>query len=181
VRRRTWAGLPGFVAIEAGVFCRYTNIVVLGCAVLAVLAAWRLPGTRLPAAALGWWLGSVAVFGAGVAIFDDLAYGGPLRTGYPAGLITFSLGAVLVARRKAEDPVVEVGIPTRRYDHAASSGVTRAGPTGPWRRRCPATPFQTCGVSGGLVQQPPSPGSVHAGYYPHAQGDAPPGRPARVR
>ena len=95
MRRRTWAGLPGFVAIEAGVFCRYTNIVVLGCAVLAVLAAWRLPGTRLPAAALGWWLGSVAVFGAGVAIFDDLAYGGPLRTGYPAGLITFSLGAVL--------------------------------------------------------------------------------------
>jgi hypothetical protein len=94
-RRRTWAGLAGFVAIEAAVFCRYTNIVVLGCAVLAVLAAWRLPGTRLRAAALGWWLGSVAVFGAGVAVFNDLAYGGPLRTGYPPGLITFSLGAVL--------------------------------------------------------------------------------------
>jgi hypothetical protein len=94
-RRRTWAGLLGFVAIDAAVFCRYSNIVVLGCAVLAVLAAWRLPGTRLPAAALGWWLGSVAVFGAGVAVFDDLAYGGPLRTSYPPGLITFSLGAVL--------------------------------------------------------------------------------------
>jgi hypothetical protein len=96
-RRRTWTGLLGFVAIEAAVFCRYTNIVVLGCAVLAVLAAWRLPGSRLPAAALGWWLGSVAVFGAGVAVFDDLAYGGPLRSGYSyqPGLISFSTGAVL--------------------------------------------------------------------------------------
>jgi hypothetical protein len=41
-RRRTWAGLLGFLAIEAAVFARYTNIVVLGCAVLAVLAVrWR--------------------------------------------------------------------------------------------------------------------------------------------
>ena len=96
-RRRTWTGLAGFVAIEAAVFCRYTNIVVLGCAVLAVLAAWRLPGSRLPAAALGWWLGSVAVFGAGVAVFDGLAYGGPLRSGYShqPGSVEFSLGAVL--------------------------------------------------------------------------------------
>jgi hypothetical protein len=96
-RRRTWAGLAGFVAIEAAVFCRFTNIVVLGCAVLAVLAAWRRPGTRLPAAALGWWLGSVAVFGAGVAVFNDLVYGGPLRSGYSyqPGLISFSLGAVV--------------------------------------------------------------------------------------
>jgi hypothetical protein len=41
--------------------------------------------------------GSVAVFGAGAAVFDDLAYGGPLRSGYSyqPGLIKFSLGAVL--------------------------------------------------------------------------------------
>src|SRR5215469_6758374 len=36
-KRRTWTGLLGFLAIEAAVFARYTNIVVLGCAVLAVL------------------------------------------------------------------------------------------------------------------------------------------------
>jgi hypothetical protein len=95
--RRTCVGLLGFVAIEAAVFCRYTNIVVLGCAVMAVLAAWRLPGSRLPAAALGWWLGSVAVFGAGAAVFNDLVYGGPLRSGYSyqPGSVTFSLGAVV--------------------------------------------------------------------------------------
>jgi hypothetical protein len=93
-RRRTWTGLLGFVAIEAAVFARYTDIVVLGCAVLAVLAArWRRPASVPPGAA-GWWLGSAAVFGAGLAVFNDLVYGGPLRSGYPPGEITFSLGAV---------------------------------------------------------------------------------------
>ncbi len=92
-RRRTWAGLAGFAALEAAVFVRYTDIVVLGCAVVAVVAASRL--RAVPAAALGWWLGSVAVFGAAVAVFDDLVYGGPLRSGYRPGEITFGLGAVL--------------------------------------------------------------------------------------
>jgi hypothetical protein len=92
-RRRTWAGLAGFAALETAVFVRYTDIMVLGCAVVAVVAARRL--RAVPAAALGWWLGSVAVAGAGVALFDDLVYGGPLTSGYRPGEITFSLGAVL--------------------------------------------------------------------------------------
>ena len=37
------------------VFVRYTDIVVLGCAVAAVLTAWKL--RAVPAAALRWWLG----------------------------------------------------------------------------------------------------------------------------
>jgi hypothetical protein len=93
-RRRTGAGLAGFVALEAATFVRYTDIVVLGCAVVAVILAWRLRAARLPAAAAGWWLGSVAVFGAGVGIFDDLVYGGPLTTGYRPGEISFGLGAI---------------------------------------------------------------------------------------
>jgi hypothetical protein len=36
----------------------------------------------------------VAVFGAGVAIFDDLVYGGPLTTGYQPGEVMFALGAI---------------------------------------------------------------------------------------
>jgi len=92
-RRRTWTGLAGFAALEAAVFVRYTDIVVLGCAVVAVAAASRL--RAVPAAALRWWLGSVAVTIAGVALFDALVYGGPLRSGYRPGEITFSLGAVL--------------------------------------------------------------------------------------
>ena len=50
---------------------------------------------RLPAAALPCWLGSVAVFGAGVAVLNDAVYGGPLKSGYQPGEVTFSLGALL--------------------------------------------------------------------------------------
>jgi hypothetical protein len=93
-RRRSWAGLAGFLAIEIATFVRYTNIVILGCAVVAVIAAWRLRAARLPLRTLCWWLASVAVFGAGVAVFDDLVYGGPLTTGYQPGEVTFALGAI---------------------------------------------------------------------------------------
>ena len=93
-KRRTWVGLAGFVALEAATLARYTDIVVLGCAVITVLAAWRLRATRLPASAVAWWLASVCVFGTGVAIFDTLIYGGPLRSGYRPGEINFSLSAV---------------------------------------------------------------------------------------
>src|SRR6478752_6562301 len=38
-RRRSWTGLAAFVAIEFATFARYTDIVVLGCAVVSVLVA----------------------------------------------------------------------------------------------------------------------------------------------
>ena len=106
-RRRTWAGLGGFVALEAAVFVRYTDIVVLGCAVVAAAVAWRLRSARLPSAALAWWLGSVALFGAGVAVFDDLVYGGPLTSGYAPGEIRFSLGAIVPNFRYMPGHLVE--------------------------------------------------------------------------
>jgi hypothetical protein len=93
-RRRTVAGLLGFLAIEAAVFARYTNIVVLGCAVLVVLVLlWRRP-ELLPVRAAWWWIGSAVLFGAGVGLFDTLVYGGPLQSGYQPGEIRFSLGAI---------------------------------------------------------------------------------------
>lgn len=93
-RRRTWAGLAGFAAIEVAAFVRYTDIVVLGCAVVTVIVAWRLRAAALPLRTLCVWLASVAVFGAGVAIFDALVYGGPLTTGYQPGEVRFGLGAI---------------------------------------------------------------------------------------
>lgn len=42
-RRRTWAGLAGFAAIEVAAFVRYTDVVVLGCAVVTVIVARRRP------------------------------------------------------------------------------------------------------------------------------------------
>jgi hypothetical protein len=93
-KRRTWVGLAGFVALDAATSARYTNIVILGCAVIAVLVGWRLPAARLRGSAVAWWLGSVFVFCAGIATFDTLVYRGPLRSGYRPGEITFSLSAV---------------------------------------------------------------------------------------
>ena len=93
-RRRAWTGLAGFLAIELATFVRYTNVVILGCAVVAVIAAWRLRAARLPLRTLCWWLSSVVLFGVGVAIFDDLVYGGPLTTGYQPGEVTFAFGAI---------------------------------------------------------------------------------------
>jgi hypothetical protein len=90
--RRTWTGLLGFLALELAVFARYTNLVVLGCAVLTVLVAWRRG--RVPTAALAWWLGSAVAAVAGLALFNDLVYGGPLTSGYRPGEIRFSLGAI---------------------------------------------------------------------------------------
>jgi hypothetical protein len=93
-RRRSWAGLAGFAALELATFVRYTNIVILCCAAVAVTAAWALRRADLPLATLCSWLAAVVVFGAGVALFDDLVYGGPLTTGYRPGEVTFALGAI---------------------------------------------------------------------------------------
>jgi hypothetical protein len=93
-RRRSWVGLAGFAALEFATFVRYTNIVILCCAAVAVTVAWRLRTARLPLATLCSWLASVVVFGASVALFDDLVYGGPLTTGYRPGEVTFAFGAI---------------------------------------------------------------------------------------
>src|SRR5437773_5107469 len=63
-RQRTWAGLAGFAAIEIATFVRYTNIVILGCAAVAVIAARRPGRAGLPRATLCSWLASVVGFGA---------------------------------------------------------------------------------------------------------------------
>jgi hypothetical protein len=68
--------------------------VVLGCAVVAVLLAWRLKAARLPGRVLACWLASVAVFGVGVAIYDTLIYGGPLKSGYSPGEIQFTFSSI---------------------------------------------------------------------------------------
>jgi hypothetical protein len=77
---------------------RYTDIVILGCAVVTAIVAWRLRAAKLPAGTLCGWLATAAVFGVGVAIFDYLVYGGTLTTGYRymtgSGEITFGLGAI---------------------------------------------------------------------------------------
>ena len=71
------------------------NIVILGCAVVAVIVAWRLRAATLALRTLCWWLPSVAVFCAGAGHSSTtVVYGGPLTTGYQPGEVTFALGAI---------------------------------------------------------------------------------------
>jgi hypothetical protein len=123
-RRRTWIGLAGFAAIVAAVFVRYTDVVMLGCAVLAVIVAWRM--RQVPGAALSWWLGSVVVLAAGVGVFDDLAYGGPLKSGYPPGDVVFNVSAVLTNFRDMPKHLIEA-VPMLVLGLAALIGIV-------WRR-----------------------------------------------
>jgi hypothetical protein len=94
-RRRTWVGLAGLLAIEAAVFVRYTDVVALLWAVAAVVVLWRLRPRLLPPGALRWWLGSVVLYALGLATFNAAVYGGPLKSGYRAGEVTFAASAVL--------------------------------------------------------------------------------------
>jgi hypothetical protein len=91
-RRRTLVGLLAFLALEAAVAVRYTNVLVLFVAVVAVLGGRR--AARLPPRSLACWLGSVGVLAALIAAFDLRYYGGALKTGYASGEITFSLSAL---------------------------------------------------------------------------------------
>jgi hypothetical protein len=91
-RHRVVIGLLGFIAIEAAVAVRYTNIVFLIVAVIAALLFARR--VRLPGSALLWWLGTVAVFGLVMMWWNLHYYGSALSTGYSSGEITFSLGSI---------------------------------------------------------------------------------------
>ncbi len=82
--------MPTFT--EAGLIAAGTGALLWTLAVLALRL--RRPEI-LPRRALWWWLASAVLFAAGVAVFNDLVYGGPLRTGYRPGEIRFGLGSVL--------------------------------------------------------------------------------------
>lgn len=91
-RRRTMVGVLAFIALEAAVLVRYTNVVVLAVAGLAVLLTFRR--ARIPGRALVWWAASVGVLAGVILAFNQVVYGSATSTGYSAGLITFSLAAV---------------------------------------------------------------------------------------
>jgi energy-coupling factor transporter transmembrane protein EcfT len=91
-RRRLWAGWGAFACLCAATFVRYTDVVELGVAVVAVVAFARPAGLRWRTVLA--WVGGVALFGLGVLAFDAAVYGSALATGYTTGQITFSLAAL---------------------------------------------------------------------------------------
>ncbi|MCU1363383.1 MAG: putative rane protein conserved [Acidimicrobiaceae bacterium] len=90
-RRRLLVGLLSFLALEGAVFIRYTDVVELAVALIAVIVYYRR--ARFSAAMMWTWLGSVALFGAVDLAYNAWAYGSPTSTGYDPGEITFSFSA----------------------------------------------------------------------------------------
>lgn len=91
-RARILVGAVGVLGLSLAVAVRYTNVIVLIVALIAVLVFRRRVGLSLGAVAI--WAAPVAVVGAAILLFNQVVYGGAFTTGYANGLITFSLSAV---------------------------------------------------------------------------------------
>ncbi len=91
LRRRAAWGLLSFIALDSAVFIRYTNIIELAVATLAVVVFRR--NVRLPLRTVGVWMSSVVATGVLILGFDAWAYGKATSTGYSAGEITFSFSS----------------------------------------------------------------------------------------
>jgi hypothetical protein len=90
-RWRLLVGLLSFIALEGAVFIRYTDVVELVVAIVAVVVFFRR--AHFSISMLATWLGSVVVFGIFDLAFNAWAYGSATSTGYDPGEITFSLSA----------------------------------------------------------------------------------------
>jgi hypothetical protein len=91
-RWRLLVGLLSFLALEGAVFIRYTDVIELVVAVVAVIIFFRR--ARFTVSMLATWFGSVIVFGLFDLAFNAWAYGGVTSTGYDPGEITFSFSAL---------------------------------------------------------------------------------------
>ncbi len=91
-RRRLVVGLFSFLALEGAVFIRYTDVIELIVAIVAVLVFFRRANLRL--SMLATWIGSVVAFGIIDLAFNAWAYGAATSTGYDPGEITFSFSAL---------------------------------------------------------------------------------------
>jgi hypothetical protein len=90
--RRLTLGTLAFVALEGAVLIRYTDVVVLIVAIVAVLALFR--ASVLTSAMLISWFATVLLFVLVDGALNRYLYGGFLTTGYRSGLVTFSTSAI---------------------------------------------------------------------------------------
>lgn len=105
--RRTVVGLVAFLALDAAVFIRYTNLVALGVALGVTVLVWLFARQTMPTKRAAILLGSQAVFALLITALNAWLYGGATSTGYFSGEITFSLGAVSGNLRVMPKPLIE--------------------------------------------------------------------------
>jgi hypothetical protein len=90
--KRFLLGALAFLALGGATFIRYTDLVVLVVALVAVAALAH--SCRVNAATLLGWLAIVLAFGVVDIVVNHVLYGGIFTTGYQSGLVTFRSSAV---------------------------------------------------------------------------------------
>jgi hypothetical protein len=91
--RRLLLGALAFLALDGATFIRYTDVVVLAVALIAVTALARV--CRLSWPIVLAWFAMVAAFGVFDFFINHVLYGGAFTTGYRSGLVSFKASAVV--------------------------------------------------------------------------------------
>jgi hypothetical protein len=103
--RRILLGTAAFLALDGAVLIRYTDVTVLLLALVGVVALFRV--CSLNRAMLLSWIGVVVLFALGDLELNHFLYGGYLKTGYPSGLVTFGLSAIVPNLERMPMPLIE--------------------------------------------------------------------------
>ena len=106
--RRLVLGLLAFLALDGATFIRYTDVVLLGAALVSVLVLSRR--CALSRAMIVSWLGVVALFAIGDAALNHYLYGGYLSSGYGAGVVSFQASAIAPNIERLPWPLLQ-GVP----------------------------------------------------------------------
>ncbi|MFY9783761.1 MAG: hypothetical protein WAK12_09545, partial [Acidimicrobiales bacterium] len=91
--RRLGFGVLAFLALDGATLIRYTDVVVLVVAIIAVGALYRI--CALTRFMVFSWFVVVALFAIGDLALNRYLYGGVFKTGYRSGLVTFKASAIL--------------------------------------------------------------------------------------
>jgi len=106
--RRFMLGVLAFLALDCAVFIRYTDVVVLGVAVVVVVCFARVSGVSWRM--IAGWCGVVAAFGVFDLVINHLLYGGVFTTGYRSGIVTFGVSAIAPNLERMPSRLVD-GVP----------------------------------------------------------------------
>ncbi len=106
--RRLVVGLLAFLALDGATFIRYTDVVLLGAALVSVLALSRR--CALSRAMIASWLGVVALFAIGDAALNHYLYGGYFSSGYGPGVVSFKASAIAPNIERLPWPLIQ-GVP----------------------------------------------------------------------
>ena len=91
-RFRAIVGGFGFLALSMATFTRYTDLVALVVALLAVIIFARR--SQISRTTLAIWFFVSALLMAAIALFNFWAYGSFISTGYSSGVIQFSVSSI---------------------------------------------------------------------------------------